>query len=92
MIENDRTVFAWRRPQGAANHLQVERQALRRPHQNRRADDRHVDTLRYEAAIAQHLQLAAAERGDEVLALRGRRITINMRRRDARGIEAGRDL
>ncbi|SRR5260221_14075450 len=92
MIENDGAILAWRRPQSPANHLQIQSETLRRPHQDRGADGGNVETFRNESAVTEDLEFGGTERRDQALALRCRRLAVNMCCRDAGGIEAGGDL
>src|SRR6266446_1102616 len=92
MIENDGAGLSWRRSQGAACHLQVQTETLRRPHQDCCANGGNVETFGNESAVTEDLELAGTERRDQALALRRGRLAVNVCRRDARGIEAGRDL
>jgi len=69
MVEDERPGFARSWTHDAADLLQVQRDALRRPQQDRRSDDGDVQTLRHDAAIAENLNFATAERGNHAAAL-----------------------
>jgi hypothetical protein len=77
-IQDDGAVLARRGAQGAADHLQIEREASGRTQKDRGADRRNVDAFRNQTAVRDDLDLAAREARNRAPALAGGRFTFQV--------------